>query len=346
MRVYYKTLSVDIGKESGVECMDLKQNSRLVDLLLALFPQGFERKTDVYINNELIEVKDYDVELDESDVITIDERPRYTYIAQILIMIVINVVISLIMKKLNKPKNVDSSTGRSIYTSNINQIMSNIGAPFPIQYGRVRRYPNLIAPQFSFFHNNEEYVVIHTALGIGQYKIHDTYLDKTSNANLDMYHYKDNDPKSQPLKFWTFLDNPKTNKNIHKDFKKSFSSIVPESYLGYITYHCENINSLQFNKGARIYWHTINDKGTRINQVVVNLTFPGGLYTISSKGEFESASVAVDIVLLEIDDDDRETGFRKIIEHTFEFKDKTAIRQTFNIQNLKSGRYKIGIFRN
>jgi len=341
MRIFYKTLSIE-NEVSDVKEVSLEDNARLVDLLLMLYPQGFGTRTNVYVNEKLIELENYDMELSDNDVIFINHLPQWMQVLYFIIQIVLTLVISYIMKSLYKPKNNDSQTFSSIYSSQIDQIISKVGEPFPIQYGRLRRYPNLIAPVYNFYYNNEEYSLIHTTLGVGNFEIYDVFLDKTSSKNMAT-HYDDTN-SNDSLKFWS-QQSGIGKKDINKSIKQAFGSIVPGDFLNYITHQCKNITGLQFNQGASVFWHTINDKGTKIDKVLINISFTNGLYTSKSDGGIDSCSANIQVILIEIDDDDNETGFRQ--SNTFSVSSSNM--ETFNhsilITKLRPSRYKIGLFR-
>lgn len=221
MKIYLKRISPDtvMDEESvrNVVDFEVKDNCRLIDLLKDIYESGFNNETNVYINRDKIDVENFDVELKEGDLLTINENPGWN----IVIMIVINIVIGLIMNYLFKPKEPDVGVSSSIYSTSSSQIEAKLNDAIPVQFGRMRRHTALVANDYKFYRNNVEYHMINTCLGFGDYDINKVYINDSMISDLSVYDNSENEGSTSQ---YTILGS--TGKNGSSDSKGLLNFIV------------------------------------------------------------------------------------------------------------------------
>ena len=186
MKVYLKRIGPDLKMDESItnDIKDIKINdsTKLFDVLMEEFPNGFEVETDVYVNKEKISVENFDMRVSPGDLITVSETPAWSY----FIMFVVSIVISLILSFLLKPKEPENGVASSIYTTSANQITTKLGDAIPVQYGSLRRFPALVANNYRFYRGNEEYHMINTCLGVGDFDIEEVYINDSKIDDMSL----------------------------------------------------------------------------------------------------------------------------------------------------------------
>lgn len=332
MKIYLKELNVNeniVNKiKENIEEIIVEKDVKLIDILLKKYENGFENETQVFINRELIEVENYDIELKDNDLITINNLPQDP--VSFLIMLTINIVISLLMSYLFKPKKTNDVAAVSIYSTKNNQISAKLGSPFPIQYGNIRQYPILIAKDYSFYSGNDEYQVLHTTLGVGEYTINNVYMNETNITELEGNNVD-------------YFKLGVGSKDLITKMKTNFNTISSD-FMAYVVQEAAEVASVALDEGATIGYNTINESDTQISKVLINFNFNNGIYSQSDEGDLISSNVNIKCTLLEIDDSDNETGYQKVSYLNITKSTRTAVRESLII-SVKNGRYKIKLER-
>lgn len=98
------------------------------------------------------------------------------------IFTIINTVLAVgsivysIINKPNVPRDLEESPA---YTLGAQSNQSRLGSPVPVQYGKHRIWPDLLAPPFSTYASNDQYVYQLFCLGAGEFDPEDLYIDDT-----------------------------------------------------------------------------------------------------------------------------------------------------------------------
>jgi len=332
MNVFYK--EVNLTNLYAFKKEEVKDNIKLYELLLEKFPNGFNVKTDVYVNKQLIEIDNYDMTLKENDLITVNQFIEWNFVIQIAIAI----VISMILAYLFKPKEPEVGKSLSVYSTKSSQIEAKLGEPIQIQYGRIRQYTKLIAPAYKVYYENEEYNIIHTCIGVGNFDIYDTYIAET---NINSF--------INPLvAYFKSGVGAKTNHLFNLRDQAITLGLYP-SFVNMISHRVREIENISFNEtNDEIGYSVINAKNTQIQFVMINLEFPSGISQTVSDTDImgvtttsqEADTASFQLILKEIDDFDVETGF--VINRTFSITKNTIspYRHTYH-EKIKLGRYKV-----
>jgi len=329
MKVFYKNIDISENDNYSFSDYELENNDTLLDFLVKKYPEGFDNEKVIFLNKKKIDLdNDYNIKLKENDLITLSDLPQAT----ILIMIVVNIVISIILSQLMKPKKPYQVQKNSVYSNNINQIAAALNDSVQIQYGTMRYYPKKIANDYMFYINNMQYLCVHTCLGVGSINVKNTYLNDTNINEL-----VDN---NQVL---SYTEKTGNKYNYLNNLKDNFVDFY--EYLGVISHKPEELKQIQINdQYQEIGYTNINEKDTKIDKVLINISFDNGIFDVDSEGSDKSSYVNINFKLVEIDSEDNETGYVSEKSFSGSFVSRTAIRRTI-VFGVKSGRYKILIKR-
>lgn len=325
MKIYYKELSIsnEIQNYSHIKDIELKNNACLIDLLCLLYKDGFEYEAQVFVNSKQIQIENFDIQLKENDLVTISFLPQDV----IITMIIINILISVLLSYLFKPKSPENRASQSVYSVQQDQIKAYPNEVIPVQYGRVRQYPKLISPAYKFYMNNKQYHVLHTLLGVGNYDINGIYINDTNiNSITEIVKYQITEVGSK----LSHISNCKT----------KFGT----NLMAYIVHSPESLASIsQQNQGDKTEFISLNPAKTKINKAIINFNFAGGLYW-NDEGSINPFNVQMFIKFVEIDDEDNELFYYRTFTHSVTQATNSAYTNTFST-TLKEGRYKVYIER-
>ncbi len=362
MKIYFKEFNINNtdfnnlhkSASNDLEELNIRPFMQLYEFLLLKYKDGFEENTKVFVNQKEIKVEDFDIELKDSDIVVVSRLPGFL---QFIIMLIVYIVISVVLAKYFTPKVPDSSTARSVYSSNVDQISAALNEAVPIQYGRLRQYPKMITSDYKFYKDNNEFHVITTTLGPGDFEFHNIFLNETRIVDL---------LEGQIEAIYL--------KSGVKDIKNSIAERVGSSYAGYViqnptelanvelAYPESNItyvnvpyffNPERYKKKILSQtsptikytaWGSVNAPGTEVDRILVNLLFQNGIWSTDSEGNEQSATAEIYIQVAEIDFYGNETGYTFTHKKTYSILDKTPQRYT-EVINVVPGRYKIRVYR-
>jgi len=169
----------------------------LIDFLQEYYPNGFDKPTDIYTRfGTKIEVSDYDMKLNEDDIVVLVEHPMVTaalvggsailaWLANTAIMMAVNFAVSKLFAP-DTPSVQSQGSPSSVYSLNNAQNQAKLGQPIPVGYGSFRMYPSYIEQPYYKYENNDEYLYLLLAIGQGRYSI-----DKLMIDNMDVTHHAD-----------------------------------------------------------------------------------------------------------------------------------------------------------
>ncbi|MGU3704907.1 host specificity factor TipJ family phage tail protein (plasmid) [Vibrio alginolyticus] len=124
---------------------------------------------------------DMDVTLNEFDAISI--RPKLGFGVDWVIWAALAVsAASAIYSYSQMPDtsgNKDTQQASSVYNYNGQGNKPKLGNPVPVQFGRMPHYPDIIAPNWWVYDNNEQYYFQTFSKGVGKFQIHEHYIGET-----------------------------------------------------------------------------------------------------------------------------------------------------------------------
>ena len=166
-------ISTDILNPYKREIISEDSYKTLIKFLIDKYPSGFEKPTDISVNGKEIAIDDYDIELNENDVIVLLDRTALPvgliggWFITALANLAISVTLSYVANKLFAPDAPQSQGSPSpVYSINNAQNSVRFGSPVPIIYGKVRMYPSMIVQPLYRFENDIEY--LYHVLCVGQ----------------------------------------------------------------------------------------------------------------------------------------------------------------------------------
>ena len=208
----------------------LNVGDSLIDLLQQKYPNGFNLPTVIKLNRKKLPVENYDVVLNENDIVDIGIQPllggdedqdfltRLFQTAEEGVGSVITKVGEFMYGKpvLDTPENLTSSTPErgNAYRLRPQSNLARLGEPIPTQYGKFKVHPDLAASPWVENTNNEQFLNQLFTLGWGEFDIQQLKLGDMTLDTFDGIEYETyvpNDPVT------LFHDNVYTNPML-KDF--------------------------------------------------------------------------------------------------------------------------------
>ncbi|MFM2618567.1 host specificity factor TipJ family phage tail protein (plasmid) [Vibrio alginolyticus] len=163
----------------------VEPGTRLRDWLARHFP---DQSFHVTLNFEKLD--DLDVELGPTDVVSI--RPKIGFGTEWLIYAALALsAVSVVYTFTNMPDgpgNQNTKQASSVYNYNSQGNKPKLGNPVPVRYGRMPHYPDIIAPDWWEYENNEQYYYQSFSQGIGKFLYHKHVIGETviDDANPDI----------------------------------------------------------------------------------------------------------------------------------------------------------------
>jgi len=175
------------------EARTYEHSGPFIDFLLRKFPSGFPGPHVTLIGMDRLAVEDYDRTIVDGDVVTISVAPATPAAAVIVGRIILGIVIAQALNyvishffgpKASKPTQpkvlAELPAASPTYNLNTPTNVARIGQPIPVAYGRNLIVPDLAAPPYSWFINNEMYIGMYLCLGQGRFTIHSVKLANTA----------------------------------------------------------------------------------------------------------------------------------------------------------------------
>lgn len=181
----------------------------LIDFLLHEFPNGFHGEHIAAINGDKLPVCDYDRAVGPDDLVTIIQFPAAPVVAAAIpavgeflasgtvaaavtaslinaaFSLALSFAISMFTRSSTSSPSYTSGVGSlgaadSVYTFSGSANTARIGQTIPVAYGRNTIAPDLAMQPYTYFENNQQYLVLLNCLGQGEFLIHDIYMAGTS----------------------------------------------------------------------------------------------------------------------------------------------------------------------
>ncbi len=285
----------------------------------------FAQPTVCQWNGELVMRADWETrQFKEGDVVAFVAVPQGIELIIIAIVAVVVAVGAYLLMPDPKIPTDNTQSPDSVYTlrGQTNRFRPN--EPIEVIYGKVRHWPTYACRPYSRYIGNQQYQFSLFCLGQGYYDIHATQLDDTPTG----------------------------------DFTEVEIEIVPpggsvDLVESNVTTSLEVSNIELLGPNEDDYTgisgpFVLNETGTRVHRIEVDMSFPQGLYKLDDEGDLKSQSVSVLFEYREIDDDgDPVSGAvwealvgTAPVGTTITRSDNTPQRMTFT-KNVPYGRYEI-----
>ncbi len=206
------------------------------------------------------------------------------------------------------PPDVSDRDVSPTYNLAAQQNSARLGANVPIQYGRCRIWPDLIAQPYSTYNNNEQYVYQLFCLGAGEFSVGNLQIEDTDVTSFDeiSYEYYYNQPVT------LFPTDVETSVEVAEQVL-STSNTGPFS---------------------------ANSSGTTANRIEIDIVFPQGLHRARSSGDIDSQTVNVIAEYRAIPPGSWQT----LVDTNVTRADRTPQRLTFGA-DVTPGRYEVRVRR-
>ena len=237
-------------------------------------------------------------------------------IASGVIMLGGAMLINMVFPPPGLPNSASASTGSPTYSLGAQGNAARLGAPIPVNYGRMRIYPDFAAQPYSEYESNEQYLYQLFCIGQGENHISDIRLEDTPIEN----------------------------------FAEVTTEIIPP--LGKVTlFHTAVVTAAEaggqdMTEPITLGPYVLNAVETEVSRIAVDVVFPGGLMGVDEDdGDEYSVGVHLNISAETIDDDGNPTGGGVTLFNSgISDCTRTAIRRTL-AADVAPGRYRVTVSR-
>ena len=268
-------IKTDILNPYQREILSTDSYNRLIDFLIEKFPEGFDKPVDISINGKEIAVDDYDIELNDRDIIVLLDRTALPvgliggWFVTALANLAISITLGYISNKLFAPDApADQPQPSSVYNINNAQNTARYGSPIPIIYGQVRMYPSMIVQPYYRFDDDVEY--LYHVLCVGQ-----------GRNTTDLVLIGDDEITDTGVLEWKLLN------------KEDFYNIPLNAYGYHITKTLAVPSTMEIKiANGETEKYTVSKDA---DYVEVDYTYPNGLKYYEDDGETTSAKTSFKI---------------------------------------------------
>jgi hypothetical protein len=233
---------------------------------------------------------------------------------------------ALLINALTAPKpggqNADDGAGSQLDSVSAQGNAAKLFQPIPVQYGRVKSFPDWAMTPYSTFQGNDQYLNVLLSVGLGEYEYEAIYIGGTL--------------------LWTPAS------GIQSGFVATVQFWPPNTP---VTTFPTNIVSSTDVSGQSLTTTPVggfsaNPPGTKISQINVDVVFPGGVFnTNTDDGTLETLTVEVLVEVQPIDDSGAPTGdYTTLGSGVYTFATHDPQRATLSF-TVASGRYQARVSR-
>ena len=232
------------------------------------------------------------------------------------IMIAGSALINAVFPPPGLPNTANPSTASSTYSVQAQGNAARLDSPIPVNYGRMRIYPDFAANPYTEFESDEQYLYQLFCIGQGENQVSEIRLENTPIENFAEVTYEIVPPLGKVTLFHTaVVTAPEAGGQDITD------PIVLGPYI-------------------------VNDVGTEVSRLAVDIIFPAGLIGVDEDdGDEYSVGVQLRIWADPINDDGNIIGTSiYIFNGTITDRTRTAIRRTLG-RDVDPGRYQVTVQR-
>jgi hypothetical protein len=231
---------------------------------------------------------------------------------------------ALLVGALTKPKVAgQGDKGDQLFSVAASGNSAQLMQPIPVQYGRLKSFPDFAVTPWSEFIGNDQYLNVLLSIGLGKYDFETLYIDDTilwtsasgvstqfEGVSVDFY-----DPAENVTLFPV---------NVVQSSEVSGQAITQTPVGGFIA----------------------NPSGTIANALAFDIVFPAGMFTVDKNdGSLHNASIVVQCEVRPVDGAGAPTGpFVIVASQDYTFNVRTPQRSSIKV-TLGDGRYEARISR-
>ena len=234
--------------------------------------------------------------------------------AQAGIIMVGSTLINAVFPPPGQPNSAGFSTGSPTYALGAQGNQARLGAPIPVNYGKMRIYPDFAARPYTEYESNEQYLYQLFCIGQGWNDISNIRLDNTPIENFEEATVEIVNPHEPVTLFHTAV------------------VLAPEA------------GGQDLSEPITLGPYVINNKDTEISRVACDVVFPAGLIHVDDSNNEKSTSVHLRVWVDPIDDDNIAGSPITVWDQSITDKTRTAIRLTFG-KDVEPDRYQMSIQR-
>ncbi|WP_196221338.1 host specificity factor TipJ family phage tail protein [Sansalvadorimonas verongulae] len=213
------------------------------------------------------------------------------------------------------PESAQPSSASPTYSIAAQGNTARLGAPIPVNYGRMRIYPDFAAQPYTEFHGNEQFLYQLFSIGVGENSVSDVRFEDTLVSKF-----------------------PDVEIEIVQPFQKV--TLFPSAVITAPEAGGQNLNDPGILGPYRV-----NSIGTECARVGVDIVFPAGLIGMNEEGHEYSVEVRVRITAEPVDDGGSVTGNAIVIaDQTITRRSRTPQRVTFS-KSVPPAMYQVKIQR-
>lgn len=192
---------------------------------------------------------------------------------------------------------------------------ARIGAAIPIQYGRLRSYPDFAAAPYVEYQGNEQYLYQLLCIGIGEYAIEQILIEDTDIGNFEEVQYE--------------IVGPNETLDLFPAAVVTAGEVAGQDMV-YDTAVGPFIS---------------NNAGTTATKLALDIVLPRGLYHLNNSGALLVRSITFTAEARQVDDNGTPIGsWITLGEETIEAATSTPQRLSYNYQ-VTAGRYEVKVTR-
>lgn len=279
----------------------------------------FDRPTVLQWNGELVMRSDWETRrFVDGDVAVFVHVPQgIEWIIIAIVVVVVAIGAYLLMPDPKIPGTDNTQSPNSVYTlrGQTNRFRPN--EPIEVAYGRVRHWPTYACRPYSEYIGNQQYQFSLFCIGQGYFDIEATQLDDTPTGDFT---------------------------EIELEIVPPGSTVNLVESNVYTALEVSNIELMGPNEDDYTGVSgpfTVNESGTTIHRLAVDVSFPQGLYFLGSEGDLKSEDVELLFEYREINDAGAAIGTWETLKNpTVTRADNTPQRITYS-HNVSTGRYEV-----
>ncbi len=224
-----------------------------------------------------------------------------------------SVIINLVTAP--SPPHMESGGQNSVYNMSYSSNSVRLTEPIPVIYGRHKTYPDYASKPYRKYSGNDEYTYLFFCIGQGKYEVESIYLGDTNINHIGDATYEVIPPGGTNTLFPT------------------------------VVYTSSAFNGQELHQNQWIGPGVVNPPSTTVTALEVDITFPGGLFKISSKGKRKSERVIYRVEGRRIDSNGNAISNWTVLgNHNHKLKESHTLRFTHHY-SVSSGRWEIRIIR-
>lgn len=233
------------------------------------FGWRFARPTILIVGAEAWGRAEWDSPLTDGDRILFVECPCEAG-TLLLVVLILGLAVAAFLASAPPGAPETPGAGKTVYSFNTGSNQLRLGSPFVEHFGRFRAYPDLVQQSYIQNISNDQFLYFFGILGVGEFDVEGVFIDNTPLTDYADSEYNILAPGDTPTLIlnlvWT------CNEVSGQELKTDFVTYVVSAPL------------------------------TEVDSIEYDITFPGGLTTLSKKGSVGGASVTVETEVRTIDD--------------------------------------------